>query len=170
MGENAPHETRGAVGRCHEAAVAEALDYLEEAAGRGRQTTGAVGEKKRVTAVAAKLVVAAYGHGASREQDPQLHTHCVLMNVGVRGDGTTGAILSRRPGLGGGRDAPVWGVALTSSGSIYASVSAAIYKLSRDSSVWQPVNDIRGRIAGLDGDMLVSQRKSEMIWVKVGSK
>jgi ATP-dependent exoDNAse (exonuclease V) alpha subunit len=42
-----------------------------------------------------KLVVAAFDHGTSRAQDPQLHTHCLVLNVGVREDGTTGTILSQ---------------------------------------------------------------------------
>src|SRR5262249_30039774 len=41
------------------------------------------------------LVVAAFEHGTSRAQDPQLHTHCVVMNVGVRADGSTGTIVSQ---------------------------------------------------------------------------
>lgn len=40
----------------------------------------------------AKLVFAAYPHSTSRKLDPQLHVHCILMNVAVRPDGTTGSI------------------------------------------------------------------------------
>lgn len=43
----------------------------------------------------AKAVVAAFDHQTSREQDPQLHTHCFLMNIALRGDETWGTIQSR---------------------------------------------------------------------------
>lgn len=38
------------------------------------------------------LVTALYEHGSSRENDPQLHTHGVVLNIGIRPDGTTGSI------------------------------------------------------------------------------
>jgi Ti-type conjugative transfer relaxase TraA len=89
----ADEATRERVGRCHEAAVRDALDYLEAVAGRSRRDVG-TGEK-RMAEVDAKLVVATFGHGASRERDPQLHTHCVVFNACVRDDGSTGTLLSR---------------------------------------------------------------------------
>ncbi len=33
-----------------------------------------------------------FGHGVSMADDPQLHSHCVLLNVTVRPDGSTGAL------------------------------------------------------------------------------
>ena len=42
--------------------------------------------------VSAKPVVAAYEHGSSRAGDPNLHWHALLINVGVRPDGSTGSI------------------------------------------------------------------------------
>ncbi len=41
---------------------------------------------------AAPLRGAIFGHGSSREDDPQLHSHCVVMNVCERENGTTGAL------------------------------------------------------------------------------
>ena len=41
---------------------------------------------------AAPLRGALFGHGSSREDDPLLHTHCVVMNVCERENGTTGAL------------------------------------------------------------------------------
>jgi hypothetical protein len=38
------------------------------------------------------LVLAAFLHSTSRAQDPQLHLHTILLNVGVRADGTTGTL------------------------------------------------------------------------------
>lgn len=43
----------------------------------------------------AKGVWAICPHGTSREHDPQLHFHCIAMNLGVRSDSSTGAIRSR---------------------------------------------------------------------------
>lgn len=71
------------------AAVREALDYLQESAALTRRGRG--GQTREPT----ELVVAAFDHGTSRAQDPQLHTHCLVLNVGVREDGTTGTILSQ---------------------------------------------------------------------------
>src|SRR4029079_4547912 len=70
------------------AAVREALDYLQDAAALTRRGRG--GQTREPT----ELVVAAFDHGTSRAQDPQLHTHCLVLNVGVRADGTAATILS----------------------------------------------------------------------------
>lgn len=40
-------------------------------------------------------VVACFEHGTSRAQDPQLHTHALLLNVGVTSDGPTRTIETR---------------------------------------------------------------------------
>lgn len=70
-------------------AVEAAMRYLQDVAlftrrGRG----GHIHEK-------ADLVAAAFEHGTSRAQDPQLHTHVLLLNLGIRGDGSTGSLTSR---------------------------------------------------------------------------
>jgi Ti-type conjugative transfer relaxase TraA len=90
----ADEQTRERIGKCHEAAVREALDYLEVSAGTSRRDIGSAGSK-HIAEVGAKLIVASFGHGASRERDPQLHTHCVVFNAAVRDDGSTGTLLSR---------------------------------------------------------------------------
>lgn len=41
------------------------------------------------------LITSLFEHGSSRENDPQLHTHGVILNVGIRPDGTTGSIETR---------------------------------------------------------------------------
>jgi conjugative relaxase-like TrwC/TraI family protein len=38
------------------------------------------------------VVAALFPHFISRSGDPQLHTHCVMLNVAVRFDGTTGGL------------------------------------------------------------------------------
>ena len=48
--------------------------------------------KNGVNKVAAPLMGAMFAHGSSRENDPQLHTHCVNFNVCERPDGKTGAL------------------------------------------------------------------------------
>lgn len=81
--------TRQAIEAAHAASVRAACDYLEADAGwtrRGR--AGAQRER-------AGLVFALYEHGASRLGDPQLHTHALLCNVGVRAEGTTGSLESK---------------------------------------------------------------------------
>lgn len=81
--------TRQAIQQAHFAAVKAALAYLEEeCAFTRRGQAGAVVEK-------ARLVVATFEHGTSRAQDPQLHTHALVLNVAVREDGTTGTLLSK---------------------------------------------------------------------------
>ena len=42
-----------------------------------------------------KLIAARFEHFSSRELDPQVHTHLIVMNIGVRADGTTGTIVSK---------------------------------------------------------------------------
>jgi conjugative relaxase-like TrwC/TraI family protein len=82
-------DTRKTIQEAQAAAVREALDYLQEAAAFTRRGKG--GRTKERT----ELVVATFDHGTSRAQDPQLHTHCLVLNVGVRADGSTGTILSQ---------------------------------------------------------------------------
>ncbi|HJT79548.1 MAG TPA: MobF family relaxase, partial [Gemmataceae bacterium] len=80
---------RKAIQEAQADAVRAAVDYLQDAAACTRR--GKHGTEREST----KLVIAAFEHGTSRAQDPQLHTHCLVMNVGVRADGTTGAIVSQ---------------------------------------------------------------------------
>ncbi|MHB1785291.1 MAG: MobF family relaxase [Acidimicrobiales bacterium] len=70
----------------HLAAVREALDYLEEKAGRAR-----VGTDGQVL-VRCPLLFALFQHGTSRANDPQLHTHALCINLTVHPDGRTTAI------------------------------------------------------------------------------
>ncbi|MBW4464679.1 MAG: relaxase domain-containing protein [Pegethrix bostrychoides GSE-TBD4-15B] len=70
-------------------AVAKGLIYLEENTMTRRGHDGLIKEK-------AGLVIATFEHGTSRAQDPQLHAHCLVMNLGVREDGTTGSITSKQ--------------------------------------------------------------------------
>lgn len=80
---------RRAIQEAHLEAVKAALSYFEEEflltrRGQGGREHGMAG-----------LAFALFEHGTSREMDPHLHTHALMMNLGVREGGTCGAILSK---------------------------------------------------------------------------
>lgn len=81
--------TRRRIERAHKRAVTKALGYLEENAAFARRGKGgAIVEPTR-------LLVATFTHGTNRLREPALHDHALIVNVGVRPDGTTGSILSK---------------------------------------------------------------------------
>ncbi len=82
-------EVRAQIEAAHQRAVEAALAFLEETVGLTRRgKAGARFER-------ADLTYATFTHYSSRAHDPQLHTHCLLINMGVRADGTTGALWSK---------------------------------------------------------------------------
>ena len=70
-------------------AVEKTLAFLEEKFALGRRGSAKEGT---ITKERVKLLAAAYRHGSSRELDPQIHTHLMLQNLGLRADGTWGAL------------------------------------------------------------------------------
>jgi len=82
----APDPLRKLIEQAHAKSVETALNYLEREAGQTRR--GSRGEDVE----SASLVFAVYEHGTSRNQDPQLHSHALLLNVCVRDDGSTGTV------------------------------------------------------------------------------
>jgi conjugative relaxase-like TrwC/TraI family protein len=74
-------EERGAIEECQLRAVKAALDYLEEKA-----TMVRIGKGGRERAPAG-MVAALWMHGSSRAEDPDLHHHATVFNVGVTPDG-----------------------------------------------------------------------------------
>lgn len=81
---------RAAIQDAQRAAVAATLAFAERHCAwtrRGHDGT----DRERV----AGLTVAAFEHSTSREQDPQLHTHCLVANLAPRRDGTWGALDGR---------------------------------------------------------------------------
>ena len=70
----------------HGEAVKEAVDFLAQFA---VSRTGAQGKGKPEPV---GLVCANWGHYSSRENDPQVHCHSTLLNIGIRADGTTGSL------------------------------------------------------------------------------
>ncbi len=81
-------EMRKRIEELHELAAAEAFRYVEEFAAVTR--VGKAGH----TWIKSNLVIASFRHGTSRELDPQLHTHYLVTNIGVREDGKTSALHS----------------------------------------------------------------------------
>ncbi len=76
------------VTRAHRRAVDRALGWLEKNACLTRTTSEGV----TVTEPGEGLLVARFDHDLSRGLDPQLHTHCVVLNVTRRPDGKLRAI------------------------------------------------------------------------------
>lgn len=71
----------------HENAVSRALDYAESIA-----TCRVTHEGRTTKEVTGNILVAQFRHDLSRAADPQLHTHCVVLNVTQRHDGEWRAV------------------------------------------------------------------------------
>jgi len=81
--------TRQTIQEAHFAAVKAAVGYLEEVAAIARLGKGGLTQEP------ATLAVATFEHGTSRAQDPQLHTHCLVLNLGLCADGKTRTLESK---------------------------------------------------------------------------
>lgn len=79
---------RQKIQQAHHEAVTKTLDYLQDVAALTRRGKGGQQMEK------AGMVIATFEHSTSRALDPQLHTHALVMNIGVRDDGTTGTLSS----------------------------------------------------------------------------
>ena len=86
----APERMRQAIQEAQQAAVTEALRFIQETATFVRRGKGGL------TQVPATLVVATFEHGTSRALDPQLHTHSLVMNVTLGADGRFGSLDARQ--------------------------------------------------------------------------
>ena len=75
----------------HENAVGVALDYLKEHAERRYRNDGEI-----VHETTGRLIFARFTEHASRELDPHLHTHVVVMNITNPRDGDPMASLETR--------------------------------------------------------------------------
>ncbi len=67
----------------HHQAVAKALSVLEERYAQTRISTGA----GRMKVTTGNIAAAVFTHSTSRETEPQLHSHCVVMNATQLADG-----------------------------------------------------------------------------------
>lgn len=81
-------EIREAIDRARNAALVETLAWIEDNAGLSRRGKGGQTVEK------AELVFAVFDHRTSRNLDPNTHAHALMINVGVRPDGTTGALVT----------------------------------------------------------------------------
>lgn len=82
-------EQQVAIQQAHEKAVEAAIRFLEKEYATSRVGKGGVEITK------AKMVVAAFEHSCSRALDPQLHTHALVLNIGVDDMGKTRSLVSR---------------------------------------------------------------------------
>jgi conjugative relaxase-like TrwC/TraI family protein len=76
-------EAREAIVEAHERAVGAAVNYLQDECAVSRVGHGGT------DTVRAGICVAAFRHETSRALDPNLHTHCLVLNVGVDAQGKT---------------------------------------------------------------------------------
>ena len=67
----------------HQQAVTHALQYVQAELAAYRSTQGG----ETVSVLSQSVVAARFDHNLSRELDPQVHTHCVLLNLTLRPDG-----------------------------------------------------------------------------------
>ncbi|MCG9729597.1 relaxase domain-containing protein [Shewanella sp. Isolate13] len=74
----------------HKQAVIKAVEKLELHASYTR-----IGKNGTLQERTLGLTAGLFEHATSREQDPQLHTHCLIANVAPRNDGSWGTIDSR---------------------------------------------------------------------------
>lgn len=84
----ADEDLRLKIQQCHDQAVQRVLEFLENEVLFSRVGKGG---KELVNA---DMVAVTFQHGSSRANDPQLHTHALIMNVAVSG-GKTRTILSK---------------------------------------------------------------------------
>lgn len=82
-------DVRGAIKEAHGKAVEEALGFLKDHSLSDACRRGKGGLHREAPR---EIVVATFEHGTSREHDPQLHTHALLLNVARRKDGSWGAL------------------------------------------------------------------------------
>ncbi len=81
--------TRKGIEAAQDRAVEKTFAFIEENFALGRRGSS---EKGTIVKEKMKLLAAAFRHGSSRELDPQVHTHLMLQNLGLRPDGTWGAL------------------------------------------------------------------------------
>ena len=82
-------ETRAVIEQAVRDAVRRGIAYLEGVGVVSRRGTNGVVHER------ARLLFAAFEHSTSRAQDPQLHIHTILINLGLRSDGSTGTLEPR---------------------------------------------------------------------------
>lgn len=81
----ASDEDRKIIMEAHREAVREAISYLEQNACFTRH--GHAGAERQSVMESGGLIVAAYEHSTSRNQEPQIHTHALIANMTTDGRG-----------------------------------------------------------------------------------
>ncbi len=76
----------------HREAVSATLDYIEQHYGQVREMTDGVSSK----VYTGNLVIAKFDHSTSRELDPQLHTHALVLNLSQKKDGSWRALSNEK--------------------------------------------------------------------------
>lgn len=84
-------DLRQAIQDAQQEAVTQALTFIEDEAAFTRRGKG--GEILEQTI---GIIAATFEHSTSREQDPQLHNHCLIANLSKRFDGTWGTLESNK--------------------------------------------------------------------------
>ncbi len=82
-------EVKRGIEAAQDRAVEKTLAFIEEKFALGRRGSA---KEETITKEHVKLLAAVYRHGSSRELDMQIHSHAMLQNLGLRADGTWGAL------------------------------------------------------------------------------
>ena len=82
-------EVKRGIEAAQDRAVEKTLAFIEEKFALGRRGSAKEGT---ITKERVQILAAVYRHGSSRELDPQIHSHAMLQNLGLRPDGTWGAL------------------------------------------------------------------------------
>ena len=82
-------EVKKGIEAAQDRAVEKTLAFIEEKFALGRRGSAKEGT---ITKERVQILAAVYRHGSSRELDPQIHSHAMLQNLGLRPDGTWGAL------------------------------------------------------------------------------
>ena len=139
-----PEETRKGIEAAMMRSVEKTLAFIEERFELGRRGKGGFETEK------VKLLAAAFLHGSSREQDPQVHIHLMLQNLSQRLDGSWGAIDPR--------EIFEWKLAL---GALFrADLSAEMVKLGFHVEKDEDSFRIRGIPKALEGEF--SRRREQI--------
>lgn len=75
-------ELRAQIESAHDKAARRAIDHIQDNFALANEGKGGA------TRVQADISAAIFRHGASRELEPQLHSHCVIPNISVKKDGS----------------------------------------------------------------------------------
>ena len=78
-------EMKSKIEAAHQSAISFSISYLEREAGCTRH--GKDGVTRVPSIESGGLIVAVFQHSTSRNQDPQLHSHCLILNMNKEGRG-----------------------------------------------------------------------------------